>query len=72
MIKKKPRQNHENHENVIIPNPKFNAKHLKQITKLILPLYNYEYHEIHGIPQYNYENTKKNIFHARITKIMKI
>ena len=39
---------------------KFNAKHLKIITKLIIPLYNYEYHEIQRIPYHNYiKKTKK-------------
>ena len=32
---------------------------------------NNEYREIHRIPQQNYENKKKKILHARITKIMK-
>ena len=38
---------------------KFNAKPLKKITKLIIPLYSYEYNKIHRIPHHNYENKIK-------------
>ena len=40
---------------------KCNAKHLKKLKKIIIPLYNYEYHEIHRILHHKYENKKKHI-----------